>query len=309
MIIDLKENTEIKEKFLIANMTRGVTNAGLSYLNIVFQDHTGQIEGRKWEIKDNDEEVFQVGNIVEIKAQVIKYRNVLQLKVGQGEIVKPEDIDIADYIASAPVSREVLQRKLFDYVNSIENIEIKKVVESIVTQNILSLVIYPAASRNHHEYASGLIHHTVSMLDDANALAKLYKNLNRSFLYAGIILHDIGKTIELSGPVLPKYTLEGKLIGHISIIQALIKETCDKLEVSDEVATILQHLVLSHHGKKEFGSPVLPQILEAEVIYLIDNLDSRINMIEKMLQSVNEGEFTQRAPFLEDRSFYKPKIK
>lgn len=309
MIKDLKENTEINEKFLVAQMNKGVTNAGLSYLNVTLQDKTGQLEGRKWEIKDGDEEVFKTGNIIEIKAQVIKYRNVLQLKIGQGKLVNLDEVDIVDFIPSAPISREVMQRKLFDYINSIEHPQIKKVVETIITQNILSFVIYPAASRNHHEYASGLIHHTVSMLDDAQALSKLYKGLNKDLLYAGIILHDVGKTIELSGPILPKYTTEGKLVGHISIISAIIKETCDKLEVDNEVTTILQHLVLSHHGKKEFGSPVLPQILEAEVIYLIDNIDARINMIEKMLSTVEEGEFTTRAPFLEDRAFYKPKLK
>ena len=309
MINELKENTEIKQNFLVSQMTKGVTNKGDAYLNITLQDKTGTIEGRKWQVEQGDEDIFKQGNIVEIVAQVIEYRSVLQLKVGRGRILNLNDVDIIDYIPSAPVARETMQRKLFDYVNMIENEQIKKVVESIVKENMIAISIYPAASRNHHEYASGLLHHTVSMLDDANALTKLYKQLNKSFLFAGIILHDIGKTIELSGPIIPKYTTEGRLVGHISIISAIVKETCDKLEVDEEVRIILEHLVLSHHGKKEFGSPVLPMMLEAEVIYLIDNLDARINMITKMLDTVEEGEFSSRAPFLEDRSFYKPKIK
>ena len=118
----------------------------------------------------------------------------------------------------------------------------------------------------------------------------------------------IGKTIELSGPVVPEYTLEGKLLGHISISNAMIKETADKLHIEGEEVTLLQHMILAHHGKNEYGSPVLPQIKEAEILYLIDNIDARMAMMDKALETVEYGKFTKRVFSLENRALYKPKM-
>ena len=144
------------------------------------------------------------------------------------------------------------------------------------------------------------------MLKIAENICDLHSNVDRSMLYAGAILHDIGKTVEFSGAVLPKYTVEGKLIGHISIMSALVKETANKLGYDNERVMLLQHMILSHHGKQEFGSPVLPLTLEAEILSFIDNLDSRINMITKALNEINEGEFTNHQYGLEGRCIYKP---
>ena len=143
------------------------------------------------------------------------------------------------------------------------------------------------------------------MLDLAKSISALYPSINKDLLYAGIILHDLGKTIELSGPIATEYTLEGKLLGHISIIQTDIVEAGKKHNVSNETITLLQHMVLSHHGKLEYGSPVLPLILEAEVMFLIDNMDSKIVMINKALKDVETGGHSARVMGLDGRSFYK----
>ena len=134
----------------------------------------------------------------------------------------------------------------------------------------------------------------------------IFIDLNRDILYGGVILHDIGKIEELSGSILPKYTLKGKLVGHISIMQAKVEEVATRLEIKSEVPILLQHMILSHHGKLEYGSPVLPLTKEAEVLATIDNLDARLNMINKALGNIEEGEITNRLFSLEDRSFYKP---
>ena len=175
-------------------------------------------------------------------------------------------------------------------------------------ENIEKLSYYPAASKNHHEYVSGLAYHTYGMLKVAESFCTLYPTLNKDLLYSGITLHDLGKTIELSGPVVPEYTLEGKLLGHISISNAMIKETADKLHIEGEEVTLLQHMILAHHGKNEYGSPVLPQIKEAEILYLIDNIDARMAMMDKALETVEYGKFTKRVFSLENRALYKPKM-
>jgi 3'-5' exoribonuclease len=308
LIKDLQEKERINgQRFLLANVSKGVTNTGAPYLNVTLQDSSGQIEGRKWEVTIEDDEVFNAGNIVSIVADVIQYRNILQLKIINGSVIPSTQVDLTEFIASAPIPREVLQKKLMDYIARIETPDIKSIVETLVRENLISFAIYPAASHNHHEYASGLIHHTVGMLDAAAALLNVYPSLHRDYLFAGVILHDMGKLVELSGPILPKYTTKGKLLGHISIMQAKIQQVADKLKIESEAGTILQHLVLSHHGANEFGSPVLPMTREAEVLSYLDNLDARINMIDKALSSINQGEFTPRVMSLENRSFYKIK--
>ncbi len=306
LIKDLVENEKVKQFFLVNNVVKGITTKGSAYYNISLQDASGTIEGKKWEIIDGDENIFKIGNIVEIEGDVLQYKGGNQIKITSAKICEDKDIDVTMFVQSAPVARVELQRTLNDYIDKIDDVEIKLIVKEIVTNNYLSFCNYPAASKNHHEYASGLLYHTVTMLKIAEALCNIYPSINKSLLYGGVILHDVGKTSELSGPIIPKYTTPGKLIGHISIIQAEIKKTSEKLAITSEVPTLLQHMVLSHHGKYEFGSPVLPMIREAELLTYIDNIDARMNIIDKALEQIDEGEFTSRQFALEDRMFYKP---
>ena len=308
LIKEFIENEKIKQNFLINNVTKGVTTKGSAYYNVVLQDASGTIEGKKWEIVDGDESVFKIGNIVEIEGDVLLYKGGNQLKILSGKIVDDRDVDATMFVQSAPVSRNDLQKVLFEYVEKITNVEIKRVVEEVIKDHYISLSNYPAATKNHHEYAAGLLHHTTTMLRVGELLSGVY-SVNTSLLYAGIILHDIGKTIELSGPILPKYTVAGKLIGHISIISAEVAETCKRLGVDSEISVLLQHMILSHHGQYDFGSPVLPMTKEAEMLHFIDNLDSKMNIIDKALNAIDEGEFTSRQFALEDRNFYKPNLK
>jgi len=149
----------------------------------------------------------------------------------------------------------------------------------------------------------------MQMADLGEAIVKLYPSVNRDMLMAGIILHDLGKTLELSGPIIPKYTLEGKLLGHISITHAEIQKTVDELQITGEVPVLLSHMVLSHHGKMEFGSPVLPLTREAYLLSAIDDIDAKMMMLDKAYDQTPEGEFTSRVYALDERSFYKPKKK
>lgn len=305
LIKEFIENDKIDQNFLVNNVTRGITAKGSGYLNIVLQDSSGTIEAKKWEIEENDEKIIKVGNIIRVEGDVLLYKNDFQLKISKVNVVSDNDLDVSQFVASAPVSRNDLQKVLFEYVEKITDKEIKRVVEEVIKNHYISLSNYPAATKNHHEYASGLLHHTTSMLRVGELLSSVY-SVNKSLLFAGIILHDIGKTIELSGPILPKYTTAGKLLGHISIINAEVASTCKELCINEETSVLLQHMILSHHGQYDFGSPVLPMTKEAELLHFIDNIDSRMTAIDKALNLIEEGEFTSRQFALEDRNFYKP---
>src|SRR5690625_4315052 len=144
------------------------------------------------------------------------------------------------------------------------------------------------------------------MLQIAKGLCDIYPKLNKDLLYAGIILHDIGKIHELSGAVATSYTVEGTLLGHISIMVGEIKEVAAQLKIEGEEVLILQHLVLSHHGIPEWGSPKPPLVMEAEILHYIDLIDAKVNMLTRALDKTKPGEFTERVFALDNRSFYKP---
>ena len=305
-IIELVDGDRVETQFLINACTKGVTAAGKTYLTVTFQDATGTMDGKKWDVETGDEETYAPGNIVEVKAEVIFYKNALQMKVLDAKALSLEGVDYTRFVPSSPISKEILIKKLHDYVNSFQNEDVKKLTVYLIKKHYDAYVDYPAAVRNHHNYASGLLYHSLCMADAGEALAKLYPSLNRDVLIAGALIHDIGKTIELSGPIATKFTLEGKLLGHISIMQAEVKEAADALGMSGEIPVLMEHMVLSHHTQPEFGSPIPPETREALALAMIDDLDAKMNILDKAYQGVAPGEWTQKVFTIDDRYFYNP---
>lgn len=294
-------------QLLVINVTKGVTGNNLAYYTVTMQDKTGSIDGKKWDIRPEDSDIYQVGNIVEVEGDIINYRNSLQMKILNGRKLDSESIDAAHFTMSAPVAQDVLEAKLSAYINSINDPDCLAIVNALIKQYYDRFVTYPAAVRNHHEYTNGLLFHTISMADCAEGILKCYPTLDRNILISGILLHDIGKTVELSGPIIPKYTLEGKLLGHISIMDSEIRRVGKELGITNEIPELLEHMILSHHGKQEFGSPVEPLTREALVLNIIDDLDAKMAMLDKAYNATASGEFTEKIFPLDGRSFYKAK--
>lgn len=307
MIIEFKEHDHIVGQFLIGNISRGVNASGSPYLNIELRDSTGLINGKKWDVFADDENIFATGNIVLVEGDVIKYKESLQMKILSGEKVDINEIDVAKFIKAPPIPKEELVKRFNAHVNSVTNPDCKKILDYLINKFSSKLYDYPAAVSVHHDYASGLLMHTISMADHANYFASYYKDINKDILLTGVLLHDMGKCIEFEGPVIYKYSLEGKLLGHISIMAAEIRHAAQELKIESEVPILLEHMVLSHHGQHEFGSPVLPLTKEALLLSQIDNLDSKVVILEKALEGVEPGEFTSKIFPLDNRCFYKPK--
>lgn len=303
-IKDLKENVRDTIVCIVTECTKGITNSHNAYLNLVLQDNTGKIDAKKWDASEKDIETLKVGNVLSLLVDPIIYKGQMQLKIIDFDELKGP-IDQKELIINPPVSTTELEKELHTFINEIQDQEIRTIVTEVLQNYYEQFLYHPAAKSNHHEYASGLLHHEVSMLKLAKAIIVLYPEIQKDLLYGGIILHDLGKIKELSGPITTEYTTAGKLLGHISIIQTDIIEAAKKHQITKEKAMLLQHMVLAHHGKYEYGSPVLPHTLEAEVLYLIDNMDSRIHMIIKALNNVEVNSFTNKIPALEGRSFYK----
>lgn len=305
-IKDLKENVRDTIVCIVTECTKGITNSHNAYLNLVLQDNTGKIDAKKWDASEKDMNVLKVGNVLSLLVDPIIYKGQMQLKIIDFDELKGP-IDQKELIINPPVSTTELETELHSFISEIQDQEIRTIVTEILQNYYDQFLYHPAAKSNHHEYASGLLHHEVSMLKLAKAIIVLYPEIQKDLLYGGIILHDLGKIKELSGPITTEYTTAGKLLGHISIIQTDIIEAAKKHQITEEKVMLLQHMVLAHHGKYEYGSPVLPHTLEAEVLYLIDNMDSRIHMIIKALNNVEVNSFTNKIPALEGRAFYKHK--
>lgn len=292
---------------LIKSSTKGVASNGKPFLTLILKDATGEIEAKLWEATKEDEQTFVAEGLAKITGEVGQYRGRPQLKIHSIRPAQETDgVNPSDFVETAPVSKEDLMDRITEVIFEMKNPNLQRISRHFVKTYQEAFLTYPAAVKNHHEYVSGLAHHVVSMLNLAKQLKALYPEIDLDLLYAGIILHDLGKLRELSGAATPSYTLEGKLIGHIPMMVDEIGAVARELGIEGEEVTMLQHMVLSHHGKAEWGSPKPPLIREAELLHLIDLVDAKMNMLNRALDKVQPGEFTERLFALDNRSFYKP---
>ena len=293
--------------FLIKSSVKGTASNGKPFLTLILQDQTGDVEAKLWDSSPEDEELYAAQAIVKLSGEMGNYRGKMQLKL---KAIRPatelDGVKISDFLETAPLSQDVMVETITKYIFEMKNPSIQRITRHLLKKYQAEFLEYPAAVKNHHEFVSGLAFHVVSMLDMAKAFSRLYPSLDTDLLYSGIILHDLGKVIELSGPVAASYTLEGKLLGHITIMVNEIGKAAEELEIVGEEVTVLQHLVLSHHSKPEWGSPKQPLIREAEILHMIDNFDARMNMMDRALEKVQPGEFTDKQFALENRALYKP---
>ncbi|PLR77985.1 3'-5' exoribonuclease YhaM [Bacillus sp. V3-13] len=306
-ILQFDVGEQVELFLLIKSSVKGMASNGKPFLTLILQDQSGEIEAKLWDASEEDVKNYAAQNIVKVSGDIQNYRGRSQLRIRQIRPASPADpVKISDFLETAPVSTEEMMSKVTQYIFEMKNPNIQRVTRHLLKKHQQAFLEFPAATRNHHEFVSGLAYHVVSMLDLAKVVSGLYPSLDKDLLYAGVILHDLGKVIELSGPISTVYTVEGNLLGHITIMVNEIGKAADELGISGEEVLILQHLVLSHHGKAEWGSPKAPLIKEAEILHHIDNLDAKMNMLDRALVRVKPGEFTERIFALENRSFYKP---
>ena len=307
LIKDLLEGDRLLLQALVGNVSNGVNKSGSPYLNVELRDNSGTLTSKKWEVADADKDIFVVGNIVEVMIEVIKYNDSLQGKILNGRLLDLDSIDVTRFVKAPPVKKEELVNRFNKLVSSIKEKDCKALLDYFLKKYGDKFYDAPAASSVHHEFSSGLLMHSVSLAEHADYFANYYPDINRDLLITGALLHDFGKLIELEGPAVYHYTTEGRLLGHISIMCGELRIAAKELGITSEVPLLLEHMVLSHHGQLEFGSPIMPLTKEALLLSMIDNLDSKMLVVEKAYEGVAPGEFTQKIYPLDNRSFYKAK--
>lgn len=307
MISELFDGMMLREEqFLVVSYTRLTSAKGDYYSNIILQDCSGKIEAKKWLVEEDDQFIFKPGNVVSITGEVLSYKGNLQIKVTTARDLLPDNVDLTRFVQHSKLTYEELKTKYNHLVELIKDDELRHVVTILYEKYGKELFSYPAAKSNHHNYLRGLATHSISMAELAYDLGIKYK-LNIDLLISGALLHDIGKIIELSGPVATTYTVEGELLGHISIGYYMVRTTLDSLNIKGEKALLLEHMILSHHGKLEYGSPVLPIFKEAVLLSMIDDMDAKMELMDNVYQNIEEGNFSNRIYAMDDRVIYKPK--
>ena len=307
LIKELVEGDRLTIQALVGSVSKGTNASGSQYLNVELRDSSGSINAKKWEVDSKDDEIFVVGNIVGLNVEIIKYRDSLQAKIIAATKIASEDIDTSRFIMAPPIPKKELVGRFNLMVDSVEDKECKALLNYFINKFKDKLYDAPAATSVHHEFASGLIMHSLFMAETCDYLANKYGNINRDLLITGALLHDFGKMIELEGPAVYHYSLEGKLLGHISIMCAEIRNAAKELKLEGETPILLEHMILSHHGKLEYGSPVLPLTKEALLLSMVDLIDSKMMIVSKALDATEPGEFTSKIFHLDNCCFYKPK--
>lgn len=310
VIKDIKPNNVLSLVVIINRVIQGVASNNTNYLNLQLQDKTGIISARIWDVNKEAISQLTTGQVIKIEANSINYNNEVQLKINNWKIVTNPSEYYDKLLIQAPIDIIKAWTEISQTIKEFKNPILKKVlIQCFNKKNIDDYQKWPAAVKMHHAVQSGLLWHSVTMLRMAKQVIALYndRNINSELLYAGIIMHDYGKMIELDNNAISAYTLSGKMIGHISLGAMQVAIACKELDIKldEEIIVLLQHLILASHGKYEYGSPVLPKTMEAEILHHLDNLDAKIYAIDEALINVNIREMTNRIPGIENRIFYK----
>lgn len=270
---------------------------------IVVGSDKKEYAAKVWRFENNGQ--YEAGQVIEIEYTVDNYKGKSQLNITS--IKKAPDSMIKEFVPSSEYSGESIFSMLLNKVNGFKDEELKKIVSAIMLKNREAIQVYPAAYRLHHAIVGGLMLHTASIVEMAEKACLVYPNINRELLLSGAILHDVAKTFEMEvgkTGLCTAYTLGGELIGHLVKGAMYVESTAKELGISSEKVTLLEHMILSHHSEPEYGSPVRPMFLEAEVLSALDCLDATIFEINNATDKVEAGEFTDRQWALDNRKLY-----
>lgn len=306
---EFKAGDSVCGYFYVKESELKTTTTNNKYMNFCFADQTGEINAKLWDWDEENAVRFKAGILVHAKGTVLDWQGQLQFKIDLLRRTTDADpVKLENYIPSAPYSGESMLNFIETCIAQMKDEELKRLVATVIDQYRDRLLFYPAAKKNHHAVRCGLLYHTATMLKGAVALSKIYTFLNTDLLYAGVILHDMGKMDEMSvndSGLVSEYTTEGMLLGHLVQGVKNIEKIGTGLGINPEKILLIQHMLLSHHYIPEHGSPKSPAFPEAELLHYLDIVDARMYDMNKAMESTEPGTFSDRIWSLENRSVYK----
>ena len=307
---DIKEDDSVNDRYLVKVKKMGQTKNGAPFLSLTLSDRTGDIETRVWERADELGALFKEGDIVEVSGKAGLYRNQVQLTLSG--IAPSKEGDPSLFLETTPCDIADMMKDLKGIVRRIKNADLRDLVNSFISDHnfVEKFKESPAAKNFHHGYIGGLLEHTLSVCRLAVLVHEQYPELDGDLLVTGAFLHDIGKIKEFSYGRTIDYSDEGRLLGHLVLGVSMLEEKLAGFKkFPGETSLCLKHMILSHHGEYDFGSPKRPKFLEAFVLHLIDDLDAKMNGIARfMTKDRNEGAWTDFNRMF-DRYFLKERLK
>ena len=300
---------DIVEGFcLIKSLEKKTTAKGLTYLDMILSDSSGEIVAKFWDYKENMHSHFQANMLVKVRGRMNEYNGDVQFRVERiRECTDADGVRIEDFVPSANYTGDEMLREIYAIIESFDDVEIKKLVRAVLAKYEEKLLYWPAAFKLHHAMRGGLLYHTLSIIKMAECACKIYTSLDRSLLLGGAILHDIAKIDEFevsSTGMATGYSIEGTLVGHLVKGAMIVRETAKEIGTKEETAVLLEHMLISHHGIPEYGAAVRPLFVEAEVLSQLDTLDATIFEFNDALANVKAGEFSSRQWALDNRKLY-----
>lgn len=309
-IKDIRPGERVNDTFLVTEKNTAVSQKGNPYLSLRLRDKTGVVDGRVWDNVDEMSGLFQKGDIIRINSRAVSYRNIIQLSISEIQTPGETEINPADYSPTSKSNTSEMYGDLMGFIETIENPHLKALLDLIFESDEIGEAFRkaPAAKGFHHSYLGGLLEHTLSVTRLLDKAADHYSDANRDLLIAGGILHDIGKIEEFSYRRLIDYSDEGRLIGHIILGLEMVDAKLREIEgFPEDLALKLRHIILSHHGVLEYGSPKRPKTVEALIVNYMDDLDAKVNAFREYIEESDDD--SNWTPFhrLLERFIYKGK--
>ena len=312
-INEIAPGETIDDVYMVKDPILRSTARGDLYIAMFLADRTGQVNGRMWQATESAYQALPKPGFVHVRGRSELYQNKLQIVVNSVRVLEPEDVDIEDFLARTNNDVDEMFQQVVGMVGKIENPQLKAIVGEFLADEELmqKFCTAPGGVKLHHSYIGGLLEHTHNMLRVASAILPLYSHVQADLVLTGIFLHDMGKTSELSYDMAFAYTDSGQLIGHIVKSTIMLNNKAQKLrdkgvQIDDATLDSLTHIILSHHGEYDFGSPKLPAMPEAFMVYYIDDLDAKMNQVNSVIENeLTDSNWTAWQGSLQTRLFKK----
>jgi 3'-5' exoribonuclease len=298
-----QENKIVTSTFVVVSKQVKPKKSGEPYLALTLGDRTGQIEAKMWDNVEDSLNAFEQDDFLKIKGLINKYKNRFQLTIHKLRRLGESEIDYSDYLPKTTKNIDELWRTVTEYVAGFQNVHLKKLVQAFMDDPQIAEAYRnaPAAKTLHHAYIGGLLDHVVSLFRSCDLICRNYPQVDRDLVLAGAFLHDIGKIHELTYNRSFSYTTRGQLLGHMIIeLEMLQAKLALQPDFPEELKTLLEHLIISHHGEYEFGSPKLPMFPEALLLHYMDDLDSKMESMRALFERESDPEnpWTSYSPSL-----------
>ena len=292
-VSEIQKNTQVEGVFLVKEKSVGVTKNGSPYLSLKLMDRSGDITARIWDRAEQYDRLFNRNDFIRISSRSSIYQGGMQLTITTIEKCCEAEIDLENFLPVCSCPRDSMLSELFLIAQGVRDTYIRQLLRLFFEDEefVKAFKRAPAAKTLHHVYLGGLLEHSLSVTRLAEKVANSYSDLNRDVLIAGAMLHDVGKVAELSYGRVFDYTDSGRLLGHITLGVEMLEEKIRKVDgFPEDLRMILKHMLLSHHGEYEYGSPKRPKTLEALVLYYLDDLDAKINGFQQFVAKEGEND-------------------